>query len=493
MHPTDPLEIITQALERQPGCSDWQTQHTIKRSAQLFQIGSETEARRLVSTDQVQIKVYNDHPPHNQAGLMAAGGVGGVPEEGHSGRQALSGDFNRRFGSNDSVGVAGTTSSLARGATSRILLIEEIMDQARLERALEEAVFIAGLTDNPFYNLPGPPVNGFPSVETVDSLLAGSDDARLNVLETLRERLLVAIASEPNIHLSSAEWFATASEITLRNSRGILASRSETEISCDLVLLASDGKQIAEYHAAPQRRRLADLDLEDMVRRSARYARDSLRANLTPTHRGPVVISGEALVDLFAPLIFHSSARAAYQSMSRFALNRSICGKQEVQGDRLNLISNALLPYGQASAPFSEEGLPGERLVVIKDHQLQAWWAGQRYADYLNIRPTGGFANIEIPPGTHPMEELLEDTRPIYQLVAFSWLNPDELTGDFVAEIKLGYLLEHGQATPIKGGSLSGNLFDALAAAHFSQEMQFTGGYLGPAAARFEWFSISGG
>jgi predicted Zn-dependent protease len=492
MRSTNPLEIITQALERRPGVSDWQVQRTLKRSVQLFQIGSKTEARRLVSTDQVQIKVYNDHPPHNQAGLMAAGGAGRVPEEGHRGSQAPSGDFNRCFGSNDSVGMAGTTTPLARGASSRILLVEEIMDQARLERDLEEAVFIAGLTDNPPYSLPEPPINGFPIVETTDSLLAGSDDARLKVLETLRERLLAAIASEPNIHLSSAEWFATISEIRLCNSRGILAGRSETEISCDLVLLASNDEQIAEYHTAPQRRRLADLDIEGIVHRSARYARDSLRANLTSTHRGPVVISGEALVDLFAPLIFHSSAQAAYQSMSRFALGCPICGEQEVQGDRLTLISNALLPYGQASMPFSEEGLPGERLVVIKDHQLQAWWAGQRYADYLNISPTGSFANIEIPPGTHPMQDLLDGTGPIYQLVAFSWLNPDELTGDFVAEIKLGYRLGHGHITPIKGGSLSGNLFGALAAARFSQEMQFTGGYLGPAATRFEWSSISG-
>jgi predicted Zn-dependent protease len=91
------------------------------------------------------------------------------------------------------------------------------------------------------------------------------------------------------------------------------------------------------------------------------------------------------------------------------------------------------------------------------------------------------------------MQDLLDDTGPIYQLVAFSWLNPDELTGDFVAEIKLGYRMEHGQSTPIKGGSLSGNLFDALAAAHFSREMQCTGSYLGPAALRFECLSISGG
>jgi len=92
----------------------------------------------------------------------------------------------------------------------------------------------------------------------------------------------------------------------------------------------------------------------------------------------------------------------------------------------------------------------------------------------------------------HPVQDLLEDNKPVYHLVAFSWLNPDELTGDFVAEIKLGYRLEGRQAVPIKGGSLSGNLFEALAQVRVSRETQFTGSYIGPLALRFEHLSIAG-
>jgi predicted Zn-dependent protease len=476
--PQDPLETVAQALQHQPGVADWQAQKITRNSTQLFLIGNQTEARRLVNAEQIQVSVYNDHPPRNQPPAGASSGAGAIPEEGPGG---------------GTPSGAISTASLARGAANRILLAEEIADQARLERALEESTFIASLTDNPPYRLPDPPVSGFPAVETEDKALIGSDDARLAALGELRERLLAAVAAEPGIRLSSAELFATASQITLRNSRGILATRNETDLLCALVLIASDGAQAAEYYSAPQRRRLADLDIEALVRRSARYARDSLRVSMPSTYEGPVVISGQALVDLFSPLVFHTSARAAYQSMSRFALGAPICGEQEVRGDHLTFISNALLPYGQTSAPFSDEGVPGERVILIQNSQHQAWWAEQRYADYLNIRPTGSFANIEIPPGTHAAQDLLEGDGPLYHLVAFSWLNPDELTGDFVAEIKLGYRLEHGQAAPIKGGSLSGNLFDALAEVRFSRETQFTGGYTGPEALRFEYLTISGG
>jgi predicted Zn-dependent protease len=447
MRPSDPLDSVAQALEHQVGVSDWQVRKLTRRSAQRFLIGDQTETQRLVAIEQVQAHIYNDHP---------------------------------------------SQATPARGATSRILLPEEIADQTRLQRALEEAVFIASLTHNPPYTLPRPLMAGYPTVATVDSTLAASDEARLAALSELSERLQAAVAAVPEIRLSSAELFVTASEITLRNSQGIAASRSETEILCDLVLLASDDSQTAEYHTMPQRRRLADLDIEEIVHRSARFARDSLRAVTPPTHEGPVVISGEALVDLFSPLIFHTSARAAYQSLSRFALGAPACGDIPIQGDHLAFLSNALLPFGQASAPFSDEGLPGERVALIENHHLRAWWTEQRYADYLNIRPTGSFANIEIPPGIHPVQDLLEDNEPAYHLVAFSWLNPDELTGDFVAEIKLGYRLKRGQITPIKGGSLSGNLFDALAQVRFSRETQFTGSYIGPQALRFERLTIAG-
>ncbi|HEY7355221.1 MAG TPA: metallopeptidase TldD-related protein [Ktedonobacterales bacterium] len=444
---TDPLEIVAQALERQAGISDWQAQRLTRRSAQRFLISNQIETQRLVATEQMQACIYNDHPAHT---------------------------------------------AQARGATSRILLPEEIADQAHLQHALEEAVFIAGLTDNPPYTLPTPPMAGYSAVATVDAALAASDEARLAALSELSERLQAAVAAEPGIRLSSVELFVTADEITLRSSRDIAVSRSETEIFCDLVLLASDGTQTAEYHVMPRRRRLADLNIEEVVQRAAPYARDSLRAITPSTHEGPVIISGEALVDLFSPLIFHTSARAAYQSLSCFALGAPICGDTSIQGDRLTFISNALLPFGQASAPFSDEGLPGERVVLIEDHHLRAWWAEQRYADYLNIRPTGSFANIEIPPGIHAVQDLLEDKESVYHLVAFSWLNPDELTGDFVAEIKLGYRVERGQTIPIKGGSLSGNLFEALAQVRFSRETQFTGSYTGPQALRFERLTIAG-
>ena len=69
---------------------------------------------------------------------------------------------------------------------------------------------------------------------------------------------------------------------------------------------------------------------------------------------------------------------------------------------------------------------------------------------------------------------------------------PNSITGDFVGEIRLGYEIEGNKKRPIKGGSISGNIFTALTNAYFSKETVFLGNYLGPKAIRFEELTISG-
>jgi predicted Zn-dependent protease len=210
------------ALAQQPNASDWQCEQRTQRSTQLFLIGGNVETRRVVTTLNIQLQVYNDHPPQETPTAK-------VPK--------------------------------ARGSTKRTLLEEEINDSARLVQAPKDMLFMASLTDNPSYSLPAPPANGYPTVETSDPALTGADHSRAQVIHQMRERLLAAVAQEPGITLSSAELAATSTEIRLWNSRGIRASRSETSLFCDLVVLASDGGQIAEYHSAPERRRLADLPI----------------------------------------------------------------------------------------------------------------------------------------------------------------------------------------------------------------------------------------
>ena len=154
--------------------------------------------------------------------------------------------------------------------------------------------------------------------------------------------------------------------------------------------------------------------------------------------------------------------------------------------------SNAVLPFGTESSSFDSDGFPGQRLVIIDNGVLQRFWARHRYAQYLQVPATGDFANIEIAAGSHPFATLFKDEGPLYHIVAFSAMSPDPITGDFVGEIRLGYELQGGQSRPIRGGSISGNLFAALSAAQLSRETVFLGNYLGPRGMRFPRITVAG-
>ncbi len=434
-------------LEHTPGVNDWRLRHVRSTSTQYYLARREPENERSVQCERLEVEVYNDHPAAQ----------GGQP---------------------------------SRGAASVSLLPGE---EAQIGARIEQAVFMAGLTDNPPFGLPGPAV--YPQVLTADRLLE-IEPAR--ACRELAGELLDALEREPDVSLASAEFFVDRQETALQNSRGARGEETGTTLLVDFVLLArGDGGRETESHVEVRRRARGGVDLGELVRRQAQYARDTLRASEPVTGRFPVIVSGEALHQLMggmfmSPLAFRSSAQYKHQGLSPWEVGQSIYGQVSRSGDPLTVYANAVLPWGLGSAAFDDDGLPGRRLLLIEHGVLQNFWAPQRYAEYLHVPPTGAFGNLEILPGSMPMADMWQGIGPLYHVVAFSSMSPDPVTADFVGEIRLGYERRGSEVRPIKGGSLSGNLFSGLAHAHLSQETVMLGDYLGPEAVRFRELTVSG-
>ncbi len=437
---------LLQTLERTCGVDDWRLRRIVSTSTQYYLARHEPENARSARSERFEVEVYSDHP--------AAGGDG-----------------------------------MGRGSAATTLLPGE---NAHAEARIRDAVFMAGLTDNPPFGLPGPAV--YPQVLTADRLLE-VEPARAT--HDLADQLLAAVAREPGISLASAELFADRHEVTLQNSRGAHGEKTGTSLLLDFVLLARDAEgRETESHVELRRRSLEGVDLPEQVHRQAQFARDSLRAQEPGTGRFPVIVSDEALHALLggmllSPLSLRSGAQYKYQGLSPWEPGKSIFDAAP-RGDPLTVYANALLPWGLGSGAFDDDGLPGMRLLVIEHGVLRNWWATQRYAEYLQVPPTGAFGNLEILPGSMPVADMWQGVGPLYHIVAFSAMTPDPVTGNFVGEIRLGYERRGDEVQPIKGGSLSGNLFADLAHARLSQETVMLGDYLGPQAIRFPEMTISG-
>jgi PmbA protein len=357
-------------------------------------------------------------------------------------------------------------------------------------RKVEQAVFMASLQSNPPYALPGP--DSMPEVATRDPELTG--DLR-RVLDGVQDVVFTSAGRESGVRLSAAEIFVTRTETEILTSTGVQAGHQGTSLLFDLVLLARDGDEETESHGEYRARRLSDLRLEEIVGRQARQARESLGAGLPTSGRAPVVLSQGAFIPLLQPIQVATSASSLYRKTSLMEVGRPLLGERRVTGDPLTLFSDATLPFGTESTPFDDEGLALGRVPVIEEGTFKTVVASKRYADYLGVPPTGEWHNAVLGAGSTSTNELLAlaGAPRLFHIVEFSWLHPDPVSGGFSTEIRLGYELTSTGTRVIKGGSLSGNAYDALAAAHFASETELLGNYFGPMAIRFDELQVTGG
>lgn len=355
-------------------------------------------------------------------------------------------------------------------------------------RLIEDAVFRASLQGNPPYSLPEP--GELRSVESKDPALAGEVRA---ALDDVQERVFAALEGERDVRLSACEIFAARSESEIRTSTGVQARSEATSLLLELVVLAGEGLEGTESYGSYEVRRLSDLRVEEIVATHARRARETLRAQLPSTRTGPVVLSAGSFRPLLDPFVFATSADSLYRKMTTFSPGDPLLGERVIAGDPLSLSSDATLPYGSESTPFDAEGLALRRVPAIEEGIFREILAPKRYADYLSVAPTGGWHNRVLEPGTAKAEDLLAPSDgPVLHVVEFSWLNPDNVRGDFATEIRLGYEITPSGTRVVKGGSLSGNVFDAFANVRFSAETELRGRYSGPAALRFGELNVTG-
>jgi predicted Zn-dependent protease len=437
---------VLTALANQPGVSDWMVRFQHGHGAQVYVAGNALENVRTVDRRAYEIEIYNDH--------------------------------------------------LADGQPVRGSVIVPVAheDLDRLPAILDEAVGMASLVHNPPWSLPDPVDH--PDVPLADAAILSTADASRRAREVALEIRDQVAGAGAGVRLSAVELFFTAVDEELQNSQGLEGQSSSTRVLLELNLLAGtdDGSDEAEFFHQGEWRRVEDIGVARLVETSARHARDAAHAERLTGDIGAVVMSDSALEQLLGPavigsqgvLLIQTSAASAYAKLSRFEVGDSVYLGKEPTGDSLTVRSNARRPYAVQSYQFDADGLPAQDVLVVEDGVLRRRTATQRYASYLGIPPTGRAATTEIAPGTLPMEDLMDGVGRVLHVVAFSAANVEAVTGNFGMEVRLGYVTGPDGARPVRGGSVSGNLFEALASARFSREVMELRSYAGPRAMRFE-------
>jgi predicted Zn-dependent protease len=136
-----------------------------------------------------------------------------------------------------------------------------------------------------------------------------------------------------------------------------------------------------------------------------------------------------------------------------------------------------------------EDGTPLKPVELFRNGVFTNWLATARYAQYLGVPVTGNLGNIQVMPGATREEHLRGNN--YFEIVSFSWFNPDPFSGDFSAEIRLGYHWVNGRKTAVRGGMFTGNIFTAICNARLSKEVMQSGVYYGPRAVMFRNATIA--
>ena len=434
------LDKIIAELNARKDLAGWTVRHIITRGAQVYAVPSGIEAEREVSDEKYRIDVLRN--------TKAADG---------------------------SAAMGGGPTTLLPGGDIRA--------------AIDEAALVAGLVANPPHTMPGP--RPLPEVPLADPLI--KEDAAKVCVDTMKQ--IQQTASYPDVRLTSAECFAETESTHLVNSRGIDAEQEATHIVIEFVLQSRKGDKNSETHREMTRRRSSDLNINAEVANRARYTRDLLEPSPLPNWQGAVVLRNDALANFMAPddlaigpLLTLSDGGSKYAKVSPWEIGKSVF-RGEAKGDPFTFWGNRIAPFGNQSDLFDDEGLPAQRVEIVRDNVLKTFVTSQKYADYLNIPATGGMGNIEVAAGHTPANDLLAE--PYIEVVMFSWFHPDNVSGDFASEIRLGYHVENGKARPFKGGQLIGNVLDAIADVSWSGETGFYGTYLGPHTARFNDLKVA--
>lgn len=286
-----------------------------------------------------------------------------------------------------------------------------------------------------------------------------------------------AVAAAPWCRPSAFELFARIEDRRLVNHRGLDLSERRTRCYAEFVLLhRPEGGEECEFYDRVEAQSLHDLDLAGRVAAAAACLRDGASASPPPTGRLPVVIAGDYLAGLLGWFAHHADAHLHARGIAGLAL-----GKPVLAGAGLHLASDATVP-SLAAYRFDEHGYAACRQELVEDGVLTGLHGSGRWMQVLGRTPHGQLATLVAPCGPKPHAALLPGS---LEVVRFSEFHPRSDTGAFSGEIRFAWWhAPDGTRRAVRGGSVSGEVRDALAGAAFSAEAATVGGYRGPRAVR---------
>jgi PmbA protein len=380
-------------------------------------------------------------------------------------------------------------------------------DVETLEKELETAIFVSQFAKSKKYTLPEKDsdlvndshidYNIFANKKFTEDLDNTSIEEFIDDKIIVFENLLKKYSNKDvHLYVNSFEILTNVSDSQLLTSKGIDKSLLKDSYYMEFVLTAKDEntQKETEHIVYEKINDLYEYNYEEFFTNSIKLVIDTTKAEKAKDFKGEIMLSESAAADFFIPdltsnsLLAYGSGRLKFLGISNYEIDKDL----EFKADKITVYFNPLIEGNSSSSPYDGFGISANRLCIIEKGIFKNFFASKQYADYLNIKATGPTGVVEVECGDSNKSNLLLGDNKKIEIVSFSSFVPDLTSGNYSAEIRLGYIHENGKKIPFKGGLFSGNVFEVMKEMKFSKEKMNVPGYVGPKYIKFLKGDVTG-
>lgn len=352
------------------------------------------------------------------------------------------------------------------------------LSENEIDKMLSELLFRASLVKNRPYTIAAKPVTAEEKRGSVD-------------IESITESFIRAVRSVHETEtedINSYELFVSEKRKRFLNSNGVEFSAVYPKSMLEIVINArKGGHEIELYRAFNSGSCNPEKTAEDIAS-ALRYGKDRLLAVPTPDPgKIDVVFSTSDSVPIYEYFLDRMNSSYKVRRMTDWEPFKPI--SEEQSGDRISIESLRSLADSSCDYPVDDEGQEIKSGYIIKDGVAESFWGGRQFNEYLGVEGSD-VLNFRASGGTLAGDELRFGD--YIEPVEFSDFQVDSVTGSIAGEIRLAYLHRNGATLIVTGGSVSGDMGEALKTMKMSKELKQYDNAVIPSVTRLSGLRLNG-
>ncbi len=338
-------------------------------------------------------------------------------------------------------------------------LYTSIALDAQLQRTIDEAL----QTDYGAWELPAVSPESLPEVKSFDPSVSEDIEGVMRRLSSDVDQFS-KLARETQFN--SAEVFVSLHDREVHVSNGFKNRFTQTRIYSEAAFSLG---AVDEYLSTQWNVSLKDFSIQKLFDDCAKRAKLTGKVVKPESGHYPVIVDADVLGIVMPNHMGALSARRSFKRLPFISVGQDFVAG--ATGDLLTVDLDPSLDFGADSVPVSETGSIQKPLRLVEKNKVLATVADPQYGHYLNLKPTTTRGNMNISGGTLTLEEMRRSAPKVLEILQFSALFDDAISGTFSSEIRLAVLHDNEKQTQtvIKGGSLSGSIAENFPLARYTK------------------------